>query len=527
MAISQTNGSAITRTSTKNNGGLFLKGISNNNAPISTSKTVGSVFNPTYVVSGINNSAAISGGIFANDSKGIILRATSGLAGINNQFLINAASTNIPVPTLPITTTLSNFPSIKKNDRDYIYDKSTRTQKVATAIRQSKWNIYTGKFETSFPETSKDYWGLLNWKRIGKDYWELYADSISRTVATGIVNNVFHTYGSGIPGGFLGSVNLPDGRVFGIPNGRTNPYIFDPITNTYNVVSSITVTANDFGGGCLLKDGRVFLCPFNGTKALIYDPVTDTTKVPNGTYPGSSNNYFNCVLMEDGKVFMAPRRTPNPLIYDPIKDTLTTVIANSDVPSQPGCRGAVLLKNGLIFSAPYQGPSGYLYDPKNNIFKPSKAVFAIPSGSASNYSVVGGAILLKDGRVFLSPTSSPYKGYIYDPDTDSASPTIAFTGVAGGSTFNYVGGTLLPNGTVFCTPFNATQVAIYNPNTDSVSYIGSTPGNSAYNDATTMIDGRVICFPNSVSNISGALIYGGGSSFDKNIILSTYYNSVN
>lgn len=507
MGTKQIDGTSdVTSTSTVNNGGSW-------GVPYYESiPTVRTIQNNVKQIDGTSNVTTIStlndGGVFLG-----------GLPNENIPTTFNVDQSNRLNNTTPIETTLStisNFPLVEKESSAPLYSQKIKTTRTASAIRNGHFNKLTGEFDNGYPETNTEYWSMLDWRRVGTEYrWEAFQRSIENTISSATVNDTFHNDGDGIPDGFLGSVNLPDGRVFGIPIRAEHPIIFDPSSNTYTE-SSVTFPADHayYAGGCLLHDGRVFLCPYNSTTALIYDPKTDTATVPNGTYPGGSK-YFLCVLMEDGNVFIVPRRVPNPLIYNPYTDELITVPVESDIPSQPGCRGGVLLKNGNVFCAPYAGAYGYIYDKKQKTFRQ-----ASPS-----FSGLAGATLLPDGKIFMSPTNSPYQGCIYDPDTDTKTLTTAFSGLTG--SYNYVGGCLMPNGKVFCAPWNATQAAIYDPIQDTITYTGSTLGGAEYNDATLMSDGRVISFPDGQTSSPGALIYGGGSAFDINVILSSYHNAGN
>lgn len=162
MAIIQVNGSGVTSTSTRNDGGVFIKGISNNNAPITTYKNAGAQFYSfgSTVVSGVNTAAAISSGIFANNSRGLIIRATDIIAGIDNNVLVfgNNPDWNRAVPVQYINTSLSRFPLVRRRIKNYNYGRSIRTEKVASAIRSNKYNRTTGKFSVGFPESSHDFW---------------------------------------------------------------------------------------------------------------------------------------------------------------------------------------------------------------------------------------------------------------------------------------------------------------------------------------------------------------------------------
>ena len=92
------------------------------------------------------------------------------------------------------------------------------------------------------------------------------------------------------------------------------------------------------------------------------------------------------------------------------------------------------------------------------------------------------------------------------------------------STAAFVGGVLLPDGRVFCVPYNSTTARIYDPTSDTTTTpSGTYPGGSAFYTGVLLPDGRVFCVPR---NSTTARIYGGGGGFDINVILSAYYNKL-
>lgn len=131
-----------------------------------------------------------------------------------------------------------------------------------------------------------------------------------------------------------------------------------------------------------------------------------------------------------------------------------------------------------------------------------------------------GGVLLPDGRVFCVPHSNT-TARIYDPIGDTlTTPAGTYPG-----NFAFLGGVLLHDGRVFCVPRNSTTARIYDPITNTLSTpTGTYPGTHAYAGGVVLLDGRVFCVP--FSSRPDARIYGGGGGFDKDIVLSAYYNKV-
>ena len=90
--------------------------------------------------------------------------------------------------------------------------------------------------------------------------------------------------------------------------------------------------------------------------------------------------------------------------------------------------------------------------------------------------------------------------------------------------YSFQGGVLLPDGRVFCVPFNSTTARIYNPATDTLSTpTGTYPGSNAFAGGVLLLDGRVFCVPN---NSATARIASPASTnvFSPPVILGPTYN---
>jgi hypothetical protein len=104
-----------------------------------------------------------------------------------------------------------------------------------------------------------------------------------------------------------------------------------------------------------------------------------------------------------------------------------------------------------------------------------------------------GVVLLPNGQVFCVPWNSQ-RAYIFDPVTLTATSTTA--SFPAGSA--YSGGTLLPDGNVYCFPASSTTARIYDYRTGVVRSPNVTfPGNYAFLGGCLLPCGRVLLRPNS------------------------------
>jgi len=143
MATVQVDGNAVTATSTSNNGGVMKANGGNvTGSPLNTNPTANpdlGVFAST-VVSGVNTDAAISGAEFAhNHVRPLSFLVTEELAGVANTALKSPADNN----------------ELVRNPAPW---EVMRTRRLTTAIREGKFNFYTGAFESGYPVTEVDLW---------------------------------------------------------------------------------------------------------------------------------------------------------------------------------------------------------------------------------------------------------------------------------------------------------------------------------------------------------------------------------
>jgi hypothetical protein len=143
MSTVQSDGvSSVTAVSTDNNGGTIKANgtVSGTFAASSLTQVDTGVFASTVVD---NNDAdkALSTGTFAfNNNSPVAKKLTGSLSGVNNDFLLSGASDP------------NNIQSIHKIE-------SVRTRRLTSAIRQNKWNEYSGEFDSGFPVVAVDNFG--------------------------------------------------------------------------------------------------------------------------------------------------------------------------------------------------------------------------------------------------------------------------------------------------------------------------------------------------------------------------------
>lgn len=154
MAVKQANGvTDVTATSTNNNGGSMKANGSNSSVLGSQSTSSQDVGVFGSVVADTNDtSKAFSAGSFSYDNEApICKKITTSLAGVATDVL----------------RTSSDFPSMIQdphkqlavNELDIVVE-GVKTRRQTSAVREGKWNYYTGKFDDGYPIVAVD--GFFN-----------------------------------------------------------------------------------------------------------------------------------------------------------------------------------------------------------------------------------------------------------------------------------------------------------------------------------------------------------------------------
>lgn len=141
MATIQTDGfTPVTAVSTDNNGGTVRAngGASGTFATTPTNRQPTTVFGSTPVDNADADKAVDEGDFAYDNQRPTSKKVTSVIAGgVSAQFMLSGAGD----PT--------NIQSIHKIE-------SVTTRKLTTAIRDNRWNQYSGKFDPGYPQVQKD-----------------------------------------------------------------------------------------------------------------------------------------------------------------------------------------------------------------------------------------------------------------------------------------------------------------------------------------------------------------------------------
>lgn len=141
---------------TKNNGGT-IKGngstLNKNFIKVIVNSRPESIFyNGSTVVLTNDTNKALSQGIFAKSTQSpIAKKVTNYINVVYNNYLVSGALKPNLIRSIK-KAQICGLPSINGS----VCQDGIRTRKVTTAIRNNKYNIFSGKFDQGFPEIQED-----------------------------------------------------------------------------------------------------------------------------------------------------------------------------------------------------------------------------------------------------------------------------------------------------------------------------------------------------------------------------------
>jgi N-acetylneuraminic acid mutarotase len=288
---------------------------------------------------------------------------------------------------------------------------------------------------------------------------ELFDPSNNTWSAAGslVVRRIYHT-----------ATLLPDGRVMvvgGYPF-TTTVELYDPATGTWSLAADMP-RIRTLHTASLLPSGKVLVV--GGAQNIgdqsptaaadLYDPATNTwSTVASMTVP---RNAHTATLLPDGKVLVAggynnPAYPIATELYDPVTDSWSTA---GNLASPRYSPSAALLPNGRVlviggFNASGTVPSAEIYDPITNAWGLAASPATTWRGPA--------AVVLTTGKVLLAGqrgAPSNADAALYDPATNTWA-SVGGSGLASGARR----ATLLRDGRVLFSGGGGATADLYDPN---------------------------------------------------------------
>jgi len=321
-------------------------------------------------------------------------------------------------------------------------------------------------------------------------------------------------------GDYFGGVYLPDGRVLFVPKNASSVGFYNPATGLFSTVSSLGLSsAVKFRGGVLVPNGNVVFIPYATSNIGLFNP--ETYAYSNIQVGATGTNPFQGgVLGPTGNVIMVPRGSANIGVFNPTTLTMTNVGPIAGLNS--GLFGSgVLLPNGNVVMSPLTaGGNIGMY----NTYSLSASGFTNvgPIGSTGTWE---SSTLAPNGNVIFAPSTS-LNIVSYNPSFVS-NPIGAggFSNIQVGSlggTFAFDGSTLLPSGNVVFTPYDGSNVGMFDPVSlqySNCAFVSTATGK--FGGCTLLPNGQVVFVPYNSANVG---LLDTFTPAPREFCLSPYFN---
>lgn len=249
-------------------------------------------------------------------------------------------------------------------------------------------------------------------------------------------------------GNIMGQCTLaPNGCIY-CPPSTTGTSIMKVDTNTDTISFFGTISAGaGWSNGILAPNGFLYFTPSTGTSTVLkIDPSNDTFTTF-GSLSGSA--YAGLMVADNNCLYGLPFNAGNALKIDPQTDTITTFGSYAGGTAAGCSRGP----DHCLYSAPQAALVVTRLDPRTDTFT------TFGSASGSNSSAYRDPCWMPDGTLVCAPQGDVVSILVIDP----VSGTTSTFGWSGGTPNDYVGGALAHDGSIYCTPFNATTMLVIGP----------------------------------------------------------------
>ena len=287
------------------------------------------------------------------------------------------------------------------------------------------------------------------------------------------------------------TISLDNGKLLVVGNGAE---LFDTFTLSFSVIPNSTLN-RIFPTLTKLQDGKILVLGGNVSTVEIYDPNTMAFSNTGGMIQAFRS--APATLLSNGKVlvtggFQPPSSTlPSAEIYDPATGLFAST-GNMNYARRG--HNATLLDDGTVLIV-----GGY--DSQNKIvstieiYNPATGLFSIINNSLCEFSSGfsgENSVLLSNKNVFIADNGYPAGLQIFDSSTSNCSSLqVSLRGVGNFSIAPLKDGRILLVGGATVDKY-VSELNIYNPNSNTLSYLGNMSIARSYTQNVILNDGRVL-----------------------------------
>lgn len=260
--------------------------------------------------------------------------------------------------------------------------------------------------------------------------------------------------------------------------------------NNLNIQFLTQYLYGGYTGSTTLPDGRVMINSGNNGNGLSYFNSVTNIITTGLAAVGNSNGQVGSVLLPDGRVCFVPWAYPATVSAAPIINPVNNV--NTSIGFVPRMNnawlGGCLTPGGNVCFCPFGASNVVVYNTNTSTYTFYESSWAAP-GTSVNYI---GAVLHPNGLIYFAPgyNSGASIGVFNEA-------TGAFTSITGvGTTAGYWGGVLLPNGKILFVPQGATVMKIFDPSNNTFA---NGPAVTGYRWGNLLPDGKALLTGNGLN----------------------------